>query len=239
MREANAQHQDKRSEPPARCPAGEAAAVAAVPSQSLRARRRATEVACALAVALFATYASLLLTSDPLSPEQRRQADRAIDLLDSRGFRWRAFLLRHVVSFRSTDNWLNASTRAEDAYGATNKIFSIVTLYQDFFDKTADDTERAAILLHESYHVTGSGESGALRGVWVAKQQVGWDRQRYARTGVFEATHASTVLLAPELFTCGEDRLQDCYYTPPPGGPDVRLPYSPSAHEAPYDGVNR
>ena len=50
-----------------------------------------------------------------------------------------------------------------------------------------DDTERAAILLHESYHLFGSGEATALEGVWRDKQRLGWTADKYgAQQGLEE-----------------------------------------------------
>jgi hypothetical protein len=63
-----------------------------------------------------------------------------------------------VAVFRANDNWLNASVEKENAYAATNYPFEIVTIYPDFFRFTVDDTERAAILLHEAQHLKGKDE---------------------------------------------------------------------------------
>ncbi len=57
---------------------------------------------------------------------------------------------------RGNDNWLNASTKYENAYAATNFPIEIMTIYPEFFTDTLDDTERAAILLHEAQHLKGA-----------------------------------------------------------------------------------
>src|SRR3982751_4269962 len=69
---------------------------------------------------LFAWHASLLISSEPLSAEQKRELYGAINLLDERGFGGEATTLRHMVNFRSTDNWWNRYVGHRDAYASTN-----------------------------------------------------------------------------------------------------------------------
>ena len=122
---------------------------------------------------LLGWWVSLLATSDPLDDEQRALVDDAIVLLDERGFSRQAFVLRHVTSFRSTDNWWNLYHDHYQAYAATNFPFEIVTLYPWFFELPADDVERAVVLLHEAYHLMGADEATALRQVWREKARSG------------------------------------------------------------------
>jgi len=77
-------------------------------------------------------------------------------------------------------------------------------------DTTRSGTERAAILLHESYHLLGSGEATALEGVWRSKQRFGWTADKYEQTRVWYNTRELTIAKVPWLFTCGADGRSDC-----------------------------
>lgn len=160
---------------------------------------------------LFAWYLSMLLTSHELNFDRRQSLRQAIGILDQKGFSKQAFVLRHLVNYRDTDNWWNRSVGHHDAYAATNFPFEVVTLYPEFFDAAVDDTERAVILLHESYHLFGSGEAGALEGVWRDKQRLGWTVDRYSQSKVWINTKESTTALVPKLFQCGADAHSDCF----------------------------
>jgi len=63
------------------------------------------KICAAVCGVLLIVYLSLLLTSDPLTFEQRQLVDRAIQTLDERGFSGNALLMRRLVCFRATDNW--------------------------------------------------------------------------------------------------------------------------------------
>lgn len=162
-------------------------------------------------VTLFVCYVSLLLTSEPASWEQAQKVERAVGLLQEKGFGREAFVLRRLVNFRTTDNWWNMQVGHHDAYAATNFPFEVVTLYPEFFDAATDDTERAAILLHESYHLKGSGEAAALEGVWKSKGRLGWTADKYGETKVWRNTRELTEQHAPRFFRCGDDAHSDCY----------------------------
>jgi hypothetical protein len=159
---------------------------------------------------LFICYASLLLSSDPLDFDQRQAVYRATEVLDQKGFGKEAFVLRHLVSFRRTDNWWNMQVGHREAYAATNFPFEVVTLYPEFFDVATDDYERAVILLHESYHLFGSGEVAALEGVWRDKRRLGWTEDKYGQTQVWRNTREMTLSQVPHLFRCGTDGKSDC-----------------------------
>jgi hypothetical protein len=159
---------------------------------------------------LFAWYLSMLLTSSELDFDRRQTVAQAIAVLKQQGFSKQVFVLKHLVKYRDTDNWWNRSIGHHDAYAATNFPFEVVTLYPGFFDTAVDDTERAAILLHESYHLFGSGEAGALEGTWREKHQLGWTADRYGQTRVWNNTTESTTALVPRLFKCGADEHSDC-----------------------------
>lgn len=171
--------------------------------------RRALVVAGIVALFLVAAYVSLRVTSEPVTAEQQELVDRAVALLDERGLGDSARLLR-LATYRSTDNWWNRYTGHREAYAATNFPFEVVTLYPDFFAHPADDTERAVILLHESYHLAGGGEERAFSGVWRDKEQLGWTEEKYGRTRVWRSVREFTAQHAPALFRCGADGRSDC-----------------------------
>lgn len=161
-------------------------------------------------VLLFLAYVSLITTSDTTSFNQDRQIKKAIDVIEKRGFGKEAFVLGHLVRYRSTDNWWNRHNGHDSAYAATNFPFEIVTLYPQFFDDSVDDVERAVILLHESYHLFGYGEPGAFEGAWKDRIQLGWTKEHYKDTAVWISVTDSTLRWAPQLFTCGENGKSDC-----------------------------
>ena len=159
---------------------------------------------------LISCYASLLVSSDGLSAEERQLVSSAIDELDRAGFSRESFALRHLVSFRSTDNWWNNYVGHQTAYAATNFPFAVVTLYPTFFKYPIDDIERATILLHESFHLLGGDEKEALQGVWIEKRKLGWTSLRYSHTRVWKNTREWTSGTVPLLFRCGADGQSDC-----------------------------
>ena len=172
--------------------------------------RRALVLVGVVLLLLVAFYVSLLATSEPVKPEQRQLIERAVALLEEKGLGEHTTALRRLASYRATDNWWNRWNGHRDAYAATNFPFEIVTLYPEFFTKTEDDTERAVVLLHESYHLSGGGEERAYTSVWRDKQRLGWTRERYGRTRVWQTVREFTAQNAPELFRCGEDGKGDC-----------------------------
>jgi hypothetical protein len=159
---------------------------------------------------LMAAYGSLLATSDPITDQERQLVLDAITVLDNTGFSKEASALRRFVSFRRTDNWWNRHVGHATAYAATNFPFAVITVYPAFFRFPVDDTERASILLHESYHLFGDDEEFALRRVWLAKERLGWTSVRYGHTRVWRNTREWTVGHIPSMFTCGEDGQSDC-----------------------------
>lgn len=158
---------------------------------------------------LFLCYASLLATSEPLGLEQRELVDKAIGILEEKGFDSESSVLRHLVTYRSTDNWWNKYVGHRDAYAATNFPFEVLTLYPKFFKDSVDDNERAAMLLHESLHLFGSGEERALESVWREKRRLGWTTDKYAESKVWKSTRELTMSLVPSLFQCGPDGRSD------------------------------
>jgi hypothetical protein len=161
-------------------------------------------------ILLFAAYMSLLLTSQELEYDQRQTVKAATAILEQKGFSRQAFVLNHLVQYRNTDNWWNNYLGHHTAYAATNFPFEVMTLYPEFFDTTVDDTERAAILLHESYHLFGSGEAAALEGAWRNKAKLGWTADKYEHTKVWINTRDLTSSSVPKLFSCGTDGHSDC-----------------------------
>ena len=163
-------------------------------------------------ILLFAWYLSLLATSKHLGFDRQKTVADAVMVLEQEGFAKEAFVLRNLVAYRETDNWWNGYVGHHDAYAATNFPFEIVTLYPEFFEKTVDDNERAAILLHEACHLFGSGEDSALERVWRDKQQLGWTAEKYgSMSEAWNNTRRLTMNRVPELFKCGTDGQSDCF----------------------------
>ena len=173
--------------------------------------KRLLWIVSATVVVLIVWYVSLLLSSDKLQPDQYLKVDVAIGLIEQNGFSNEGFVLRHATMFRSSDNWWNRWLGHNDAYAATNFPFEIVTLYPEFFTTPVDDRERAAMLLHEARHLLGDGEDSALRTTWMGKQRLGWTKDRYEQTKVWDNTERLTRAQFPYLFQCGSDGKSDCY----------------------------
>jgi len=184
--------------------------VEATPQRKRSLLRRLSWILSTTIVLLFVLYMSLLLTSEELAYERRETLKQAIAVLEQKGFAKQAFVLNHLVMYRDTDNWWNRYVGHHDAYAATNFPFEVVTLYPEFFNVAVDDTERAAILLHESYHLAGSGEEAALEGTWRDKQRLGWTADNYGKTKVFINTRELTATGVPRLFQCGSDGHSEC-----------------------------
>jgi hypothetical protein len=171
---------------------------------------RAGSLAVAIFIALFGFYMTLLVSAKRLEPAEKMAVEGAALLLEEKGFASEAFLLRYVTAYRGTDNWLNASTREENAYAATNFPFEIMTIYPDFFIYPKDDTERAAILLHEAQHLMGADEKEAYAFVWKNRRQLGWTKENYEHSIVWRNVRKQTREVAPELFVCETNDFGDC-----------------------------
>jgi hypothetical protein len=159
---------------------------------------------------LFSFYLSLRVTSEDLGYDQRQIVKRSIAILEQKGFATEASILSNLTTYRSTDSWWNKSIGHHDAYAATNFPFEVLTLYPEFFTSSTDDEERAIILLHESYHLRGSGEPAALEGVWRHKARLGWTEEKYGQSKVWKNTRELTMSLVPTLFQCGPEGKADC-----------------------------
>jgi len=159
---------------------------------------------------VIAFYVSLVFSARPLSIDQKYQVRQAIRLLRDKGFGREAMLLDNFTVYRSDDNWLNASVAKETAYAATNFPFQIMTLYPDFFTYPVDDVERAAILLHEAKHLEGWNEAEAYEFVWRSRQTLGWTRDGYAHSPVWQNVRIQTRNEAPLLFICVQKDFGDC-----------------------------
>ena len=175
--------------------------------------RRVTSAAAAAFLALVAFHLSLVATSTPLSPDERAAVDRAIDLLEAKGFAAEAILLRTTATYSSTDNWLNRVAEKEKAFAATNFPFQIVTTYPDFYSRASDDTERAMILLHEARHLMAADEAEAQRYVWSHRRQLGWTQLTHGTTPTFISVEQQTRQQLPDLFRCTNRNWNDCTET--------------------------
>ena len=163
---------------------------------------------CVLAVAGF--YLSMIFTSSPLKFEEKQKIQAAIKILEEKGYSSEVFLLKYLTNYRGNDNWLNASTKFENAYAATNFPFEIMTIYPDFFTFTVDDIERAAILLHEAQHLKGADEKEAYEFVWRSRQMLGWTKENYAHSVIWLNVRKQTQEYAPNLFVCEWSEARDC-----------------------------
>ena len=155
-------------------------------------------------------YFSLLATSQPVNSADMAEVNRAIDVLATKGFGREVFLLRHTVTYRSTDNWLNRVIFKENAFAATNFPFQMITLYPDFYTKATDDTERAMVLLHEAQHLQGADEQNAYAYVWKNRARLGWTRNIYGWTPTYMDVAGQTRENAPELIVCNLKLSGDC-----------------------------
>jgi hypothetical protein len=164
--------------------------------------------ACAIAVAGF--YLSLIASAKSTTYRESQAVKDAIELLNERGFSNEAWYLRYLTSFRTTDNWLNASVQKENAYAATNFPFEIMTLYPDFFTVPQDTTERAAILLHEAKHLQGADEKAAYEFVWKNRKQLGWTAPQYRGSEIWNTVRQRTKEYSPNLFVCNFNDFGDC-----------------------------
>jgi hypothetical protein len=172
--------------------------------------RRAGVCAVVCLIVLAGFYLSLITSADKLSYHDKQSVQRSIQVLRDAGFSEEVFMLSRLAAFRSNDNWLNASVVKENAYAATNFPFGIVTLYPDFFALPLDDTERAAILLHEAKHMQGDDEPAAYAYVWKNRHRLGWTRDRYTGSLVWQNVRGQTREYHPELFQCPERQFSDC-----------------------------
>jgi hypothetical protein len=158
-------------------------------------------------------YSSLVAFSLPLAPHEMESVEKAIQILETRGFEREVFLLRHMATFRDSDNWLNGAIPKETSYAATNFPVQIITLYPDFYTKAQDDTERAMILLHEARHLQGDNESDAYAFVWKNRDRLAWTQLSHGTTPTYITINDLTREYAPELFTCTTRVWNDCTET--------------------------
>lgn len=182
------------------------------PKRSPKAKllRRAAVCLAVCLFTLFGFYLSLLVSAKRLAYEEKQKIERAIQILDEKGFSKEVFLLRYLTAYRANDNWLNASTREENAYAATNFPFEIMTIYPDFFLYSQDETDSAAILLHEAQHLLGKDEPEAYEYVWKNRHRLGWTQETHGSSKVYQNTQRQTREVAPQLFQCGGKINNDC-----------------------------
>lgn len=172
--------------------------------------RRAAVCAAVCLFAITGFYVSLLGSSKPLGYEEKQAVRASIEILQAKGFSREVFLLNYVTAFRGNDNWLNASVPKENAYAATNFPFEIITVYPEFFTYPVDDTERAAILLHEAQHLKGADEKEAYEFVWKNRKRLGWTKENYGTSIIWLNVRKQTKEFAPDLFVCDVNEYGDC-----------------------------
>ena len=182
----------------------------AKPAGNSKILRRTIICIAVVILTLGSFYLSLIYTSKSLSYQEKKTVEKAIDILAEKGFSREVFLLSSVTHYRGNDNWLNASTKFENAYAATNFPFEIMTVYPEFFTDTLDDTERAAILLHEAQHLKGADEPQAYQFVWQNREKLGWTKKGYAGSVVWRNVRLQTRDVVPNLFACEWNEAGDC-----------------------------
>ncbi len=175
-----------------------------------RIKRRVAIFVSVCFITLAGFYVSMIFSAASLSYEQKKTVIRSIMILEEKGFSSEVFLLKRLAVYRSNDNWLNASVEKESAFAAANFPFEIVTLYPDFFTNTVDDTERAAILLHESKHLQGKEEKDAYEFVWRNRKKLGWVSETYGNSETWNEIRKQTREYAPNLFVCDTNPFGDC-----------------------------
>ena len=181
-----------------------------VESFASKVTKRALICVLVLLIVLAGFYLSLIGSARSLSYDDKQTVRRAIAVLREKRFTDEVFYLENLAAFRGSDNWLNASVAKENAYAATNFPFEVITLYSDFFSYPIDDTERAAVLLHEARHLTGADEREAYEFVWKHRAQLGWTFTEYAESPVWHNIRRQTKDNVPELFTCTDLAYFDC-----------------------------
>lgn len=197
----------------ARCGASSGETDSLTPNQNAtgsKLLRRALVCVLVSGIALTGFYVSLIYSAASLSYEQKRTVQDAISILEEKGFASEVFLLKRLAVYRGNDNWLNASVIKENAFAATNFPFEIITLYPDFFKYPIDDTERAAILLHEAKHLQGKEEKEAYEFVWRNRKKLGWISTEYSSSNVWNEVRKQTQEFSPNLFVCETSPLGDC-----------------------------
>jgi hypothetical protein len=172
--------------------------------------KRAAVCLFAILFTVFGFYLSLIGSAERLDYNKKQIINDGINLLDEKGFSGEVFLLRYLTAYRATDNWLNSSIEKENAYAATNFPFEVMTVYEDFFIYPNDDTERAAILLHEAQHLKGADEKEAYIYVWKNRKKLGWTKEKYRDSVVWRNVRRQTKEIAPELFVCDVNEYADC-----------------------------
>jgi len=172
--------------------------------------KRAFVCVLVLLIVLAGFYLSLIGSAKSLTYDDKQTVKRSIAVLREKGFGDEVFYLENLAAFRGSDNWLNASVAKENAYAATNFPFEIVTLYPDFFSYPIDDTERAAILLHEAKHLAGGDEHEAYEFVWKHRDQLGYSISKYGGSPVWQNIRKQTKDNVPEMFVCSELAYFDC-----------------------------
>jgi len=175
-----------------------------------RVLRRVLFCVCICVLSVLGFYISLVASAKSLDQNEKSKIRSAIAVLRERGFANEVMLLDHFTVYRGNDNWLNASVAKENAYAATNFPFEIMTVYPDFFAYPIDDTERAAILLHEAQHLKGKDEHGAYEFVWRNRAKLGWTKEKYGRSPVWQNVRNQTRDNAPNLFSCEAREFGDC-----------------------------
>jgi hypothetical protein len=172
--------------------------------------RRAVVCFGVICFAIFGFYLSLIGTATQLTYDERKAVERAIAVIEEKGFSKEAFVLKYLTVYRRDDHWLNASVDKDTAYAATNFPFEIITVYPEFFKFPKDDIERASILLHEAQHLLGADEHDAYAFAWKNREKLGYSHKIYQASEIYNKVGEQTKENAPEIFTCPQNEYGDC-----------------------------
>ena len=85
--------------------------------------KRLLWIAGATLFLLFSFYLSLRVSSEDLGYDQRQIVARSLVILEQKGFGSEAGMLKHLATYRSTDNWWNKYV-GHDAASAVNDMSS-------------------------------------------------------------------------------------------------------------------
>ncbi len=158
-------------------------------------------VAAIVAVALTIEYVTSVFGTN-LTNDQAKVVNKAIAVLDPVPTLVDEAWVLHSAKYRTNKPPYLAAicAFASGCFAAAHLGF--LFLDDQFFapDLLHDSVERAAVLLHEAYHLEGGNEHDAYANVWVNKERFGWTRDPYSGYFLWGQVEAQTRHYAPELF---------------------------------------
>jgi len=159
-------------------------------------------VAAVVAVATALEYVTSVFGKSLSDPKEINTVDAAIAVLDPvQDLYSEAQVLRTAKYRRSKPPYLyGVCIYKGGCFAAAH--YGFLFLDDQFFDQNLlhDSVERAAVLLHEAFHLEGGNEHDAYAGVWVNKEKFGWTETPYSHYFLWGQVKAETMNAAPELF---------------------------------------